>query len=475
MKKEQLTDRIIRNKLKYHASASPDHLWEAIEAELPVDKKKDRGIFWWMGGGFLCLALLSAGFFYLGAGEEGISSSTSTSTVDASRDADSATNIALTSNEEQTLANAIDQDEDLSTNIIKTNDNSDGSSLTTAKNTIKAKQNTETDTKGSTLAKPTNTTKNQKTSIFSTAQATDVNIEASSKQTGETKVSTEAIIDIVDLKATSFTALDLSSKELNPLNTEERELDWPSLLQDPKCATFGKWLKLHFYADAYVSPDIAFRELESKEEAYDRYADDRRATESQLLSFSTGLRFSVVSNYGLSARTGIVYSQINEKFEYQEERTVEDVRKVYDNNGTLISVDTIIEAGTQYITTYNSYRMLDVPLLLGYELNFKKLSFSVNSGIYANLISRQKGDFLSPELRPVTFSSDARDTYPAFRKRLNFSVYGSLAMYINLDEHWQFMMEPHMRYYLDPMTQSNYMVEQKYITAGLITGLRYRF
>ncbi|MFT4666277.1 MAG: hypothetical protein ACI9VN_000948 [Patescibacteria group bacterium] len=470
MKKEQLTDRIIRNKLKYHASASPDHLWEAIEAELPVDDK-NRGIFWWMGGGFLCLALLSASFFYFSGGEE---NGTSTSIVNARTNANSnaATNLASDSNAEEVLALAnTKEEEEIST--TKTSDES-YSNLAIAKSTVKPKRNTETNTNVTTLSSRAKTTANKKTVIFSDAQATDKNVEASNRQTGETKVSTKATFDIAAIKATSLTALDLSSKEILFLNAEEKELDWPSLLQDPKCATFGKWLKLHFYGDAYVSPDIAFRELESKEEAFDRYAADRRSTESQLLSFSTGLRFSVVSNYGLSARTGIVYSQINEKFEYQQERT-EKVFETVEINGVIISSDTTIQSGTQYITTYNRYRMLDVPLLLGYEVNFKKFSLSVNSGVYANLVSRQQGDFLSPEDKPVTFSSDARNTYPAFRKRLNFSVYGSIAMYINLDEHWQFMMEPHMRYYLDPMTQSSYEVEQKYITAGLITGLRYRF
>ena len=120
--------------------------------------------------------------------------------------------------------------------------------------------------------------------------------------------------------------------------------------------------------------------------------------------------------------------------------------------------------------------MIDVPILLGYEVNFKKITLALNGGIYANLSSKQKGDFLSPiDLRPVTFTSDAKGRHPAFRERLDFSLYGSVACMYNLNERWQFMLEPQFRYFMDTMTLPDYMVEQKYITAGVITGLRYRF
>ena len=46
----------------------------------------------------------------------------------------------------------------------------------------------------------------------------------------------------------------------------------------------------------------------------------------------------------------------------------------------------------------------------------------------------QKGDFLSPDLKPVTFTSDSENTYPAFRERLNLSIYGSVAFMYNLNE-----------------------------------------
>ena len=148
---------------------------------------------------------------------------------------------------------------------------------------------------------------------------------------------------------------------------------------------------MYFYGDLYFSPDVAFRKLDSKGTDYDLYAANRKATESQILSYSAGARFSIVSNYGLALRTGFVYSQINEVFDYQSEsETRTTFVETFDNDGNLIRTDTIFETGSLYKKTYNRYRMVDVPILLGYELNFKKFTLALNSGIYANISSRAK-------------------------------------------------------------------------------------
>jgi hypothetical protein len=459
MNKEQQTDRIIRNKLRYHASATPDHLWDSIAAELPTDKKDRGGFWWWMGGGFLGLALLAGfgAFFLLGSDTDAASAKNKNTTSGQLNEMAAATIQDAAQLKEANEGNVLD----LVSSTLPSSVSAANSLLATAKN----KQNP--------APAPAELKINKK---INNTQATNTTEEVSIlNETGAT-TKVVADTDIEKLDSKHFDKLDLASNTVVPLVAKEKELDWPSMLQAPKCATFGKWLKLSFYADAYVSPDVAFRQLNSKDAEYESYALNREATETQLLSMSMGARVSVVSNYGISLRTGLVYSQINERFNHEMDEVIQTWTELgTDINGNPINSDTTIERGTRYIKTYNRYKMVDVPLLLGYEVAFKKFSLSLNSGIYANLISRQKGEFLSPDLKPVTFSSDAINHYPAFRSRLNLSVYGSIAMYYNLNQHWQLMLEPQMRYYLDPLTVSNYMIEQKYTSVGLITGLRYRF
>ena len=90
-------------------------------------------------------------------------------------------------------------------------------------------------------------------------------------------------------------------------------------------------------------------------------------------TFSTGVRLSAVSGFGLAFRTGINYSQISEKFEYfnGSEVTTEIVEN-YGPNGEFLGTDTIVVTGSRYKTTFNKYRTLDIPILLGYEFDYKK-------------------------------------------------------------------------------------------------------
>ena len=70
MNKKKQTDRIIRNKLKYHASPSPDHLWDAIDAQLPLNKKR-RGGFWWKTSGLWGSLFIVAIFAFVLLNSEG--------------------------------------------------------------------------------------------------------------------------------------------------------------------------------------------------------------------------------------------------------------------------------------------------------------------------------------------------------------------------------------------------------------------
>lgn len=245
--------------------------------------------------------------------------------------------------------------------------------------------------------------------------------------------------------------------------------------RDPECAKFSKG-SIHFYVDILASPDLTFRQLDAKNPVYNDYAESREATESLEYTFSTGLRLSAVSGFGLALRTGINYSQISEKFEYFNGSEVNtDIRDIYGPNGEFLRTDTIVTVGRRYKTTYNKYRTLDVPILLGYELDYKKFTFSLNGGAYVNLIFKQKGDFLSPQdLQPVNFSSNNPNAFPAFKNRLGLGWYGSISVQYQLKPNLQLLLEPHFKMYPKSVTQAQYIVDQRYVSTGLFVGIRHR-
>ena len=112
----------------------------------------------------------------------------------------------------------------------------------------------------------------------------------------------------------------LQPKTLKPHSLSNvQPIHFNFLSDDPVCATFGngRW---RLYASALLSPDLVFRKLESKNSESDSYVQTRETTESQRLSYSAGLNITAVSGFGLSIRTGLNYSQINERFDYVNER-----------------------------------------------------------------------------------------------------------------------------------------------------------
>ncbi|MCB9302197.1 MAG: hypothetical protein H6566_16240 [Lewinellaceae bacterium] len=264
---------------------------------------------------------------------------------------------------------------------------------------------------------------------------------------------------------------------LPTLMEQETEKE-PGLLKnlfspEPKCAEFGHGV-WSFYLDALASPDLSIRQMQPRNPEYEEYVQSRRETESNMLAFSGALRLSMVSDKGLAVRTGINYSQINEKFTYfsGSEEIIQYINR-YDQDGNVIGTDTLIEVGARHKVTHNQYRMLDIPFLLGYEIGKGRLGVSLNGGAYLNLLFRQKGDFLSPQdLRPVSFDSGNPDAYPAFKQQVGLGWYGSIGFAYRTSGNLQIVLEPHFKIFPKSVTRDQYAVTQRYMSTGLFIGLR---
>lgn len=242
----------------------------------------------------------------------------------------------------------------------------------------------------------------------------------------------------------------------------------------PRCPQFGngRW---QLYVEGVGAGLWSFRTLEAESPALEDYVGSRASSEKQLPAFSAGVRLSAISDKGWMVKGGISYTQINEKFSYlneSEARTI--IHEVYDEQGNIIGTDTTIELGTRYKITYNRYRTLDVPLLLGYEFNWGKSSLYLNGGVLLNLAFRQKGAILDPvDESPVSITSSDTDAYPAFRQQLGLGWYAGMGLSYEITPDCSFIIEPHIQAYPQSITTDQYGINQQYINAGLNLGLRW--
>ena len=231
-----------------------------------------------------------------------------------------------------------------------------------------------------------------------------------------------------------------------------------------------------FAVDLYYSSDYPFSKLSPRNIEDQAYAIARENSESSIYSFSAGLRMSYYWRPNLAIRGGFNYSQINEKFRYEDPdseqiRTIITIDTVVIGGVTTVTMDTstIIIKGVAEIQHQNRYKFLDIPLLVGYEIPYQRYNVTLNGGVLFNFAFSQTGRFLNPALEVQDLSASD------FNNSLGLSMYASIGLAYRLDDRFSILVEPNVRHFLGSITTTNYPLEQNYTTIGLLTGLRYRF
>src|SRR5665811_2170823 len=78
--------------------------------------------------------------------------------------------------------------------------------------------------------------------------------------------------------------------------------------------------------------------------------------------------------------------------------TVITTRVIIRSPGDTIYINDTLQyqqTGTRIKTTYNKYRNIDIPLVIGYELGNGKIHANINAGVIINAVSYYKGDAVS--------------------------------------------------------------------------------
>ena len=236
------------------------------------------------------------------------------------------------------------------------------------------------------------------------------------------------------------------------------------------CPSFREVFGGRWYGDIVAGYEFAQRDLSAKNSSAQTLTNQRAASESTKEAFEIGARISYLFLNGVALRSGAIYSQINEEFRIQNgERTETKYIEFRDNNGevkldTLIQVTPIFEVGT------NNYRMIDVPLYVGYEYHFDKLVLLANAGVHFNALLSTSGKIIQDGDTIVGLSSDQSP----FSDRYGISYYGSLGVGYKINPTTQVLFEPYFKR-LPSLTQESYNLDQSYNIFGLSAGLRFKF
>ena len=240
----------------------------------------------------------------------------------------------------------------------------------------------------------------------------------------------------------------------------------------------------HAYFEAYAGPDHVNHYITSSGHAYNGFVTQMRGAIQSFPSFSIGARVDlpvVRDNWRL--QLGLHYAQINEKMTYSNFNATKAVTQVSTRSitqpggGTMVLRDTstVLVKGQIFKQSLNAYRMFDIPVLISHTV-IKTGQVQVNGSVGAlfNVTSWYNGDVLDTTGLPVSIDTKTTQGTGAWKKHIGTSLYGSLSLYDQIFSRVQATFEPYLRYDLTPINRDLSVYKERFVTTGLMLGIRYQ-
>jgi len=460
---------VFKEKLYHHTIPPREGLWEAIEAQLPP--KKDQRIFPFFWFTLFATTLLAGGLmiglFNNSEGTFSPSSLKQTAPPPAehqSEKARSSTNPEVANIQAQRVQehNAISSKNENASHAIK-------SPTPTQTYIPPASQSSKKTNQGS-----LHSTKSQGTPAES---AMDI----------ENEVTLHAQASLYESRTSSSTISKFRVVPFLPLTdillqTEESTLSGiESLKPDPNCYKFtGPGSNYAISADVFGGPGFSPKSYEQNSGENSAYADARKATESNQYAWSLGGRINLHHRSGLTGRLGITYSQAGDLFDYSDSLATQSTTRIdsfFAADGTFLYEETsqVLIPGTLVKKIHNTYRYLDIPLLVGFELPLGRSNLMLNAGPVLNLTSSHKGQILDPMLHPRSITPGEPGAIDVYKTSLGWSIYIGAGVLFPISDHFSGLVEPSLLYRLNPVSLSSYPLQEHRHYASLNLGLRYHF
>ncbi len=246
------------------------------------------------------------------------------------------------------------------------------------------------------------------------------------------------------------------------------------------CPSSRDKIRNDLYIEGYVSPDYSYKNVTSTLTGNDRYLNKKDSAELLRMGFSVGIRFSKNLSNNLLIKTGLQYSQINEKFTLKTEN--DRKQTIVINTRTIIRpglADTTVsdtsitvQIGYRVRTNMNYYKNLEIPVILSYELSDaeSKWKLAINGGAIINLTSWFDGNTIDASNNIVNIGSKANEGF--YKSHIGISLYGALSILRNINDKVDVFAEPYFRYGLSNSIKSDGGFAQKFNMIGLQLGAR---
>jgi hypothetical protein len=273
----------------------------------------------------------------------------------------------------------------------------------------------------------------------------------------------------------------------------------------PSLENTGSTTKLEFTLELYTEPSYTGQKLGSRTPNSDAYFNYRKENENSFLGINWGLE-GRVARKNIFAQSGIRSAVFGSNASYPFSSTTVDTSRshleiklnyqwIFDttwvwiqDSNILIQVPVLdssllIRYDSAWIslsdTSYSKrndksqlrYRYVEIPLLVGYRFGKGKLETQFSGGVALGFLSGIKGNIAT---------SDFSSTMPANRQNIPFnrpllSLLLRIGCTYQLNHNFGIFSRAAFRYTPRPVFGTSYPLYQRYYSAGLQFGIRFRF
>lgn len=261
------------------------------------------------------------------------------------------------------------------------------------------------------------------------------------------------------------------------------------------------WIAIDISYTPYIfnySSELLNQELQSN---YNFYTDNNKPR----YSFSTGLGLSF--NYNrFNVESGVYYHKYTQSisqlikeynpitssyFDYFEnEYWNRDTTMILDLdeylNGNIVYIPYIDSTLLHYedsteifyadsvlidklLSGANSYHIIDVPIVAGYELRYNRFTVTPKAGLITSFVVKRLGN--SYNIADGTIIS--ADLLP--NNKIVFDYYTAINLKFDINKHFSVFVEPHIRGDINSIYPTSYIISEKSRKFGVKTGISYKF
>ena len=460
-------ENMFREKLYHHTVPVRDGLWDAIEAQLPPEKKRKAfPLFWFtLFGTTLLGAAVMIGIFNNKVSDQPLLEKHQTTP-----------SLIASNSAETSIGTESSSSTHTSTSTSTTTTTINTSSPTIGSTSISKTSPPETRANKTIIIENTSRKKSLKNTTpsskdHSRIKETPINLGSAA---GKAAIAELSLLPNLQMEEISQ---DGASTLLTGAASSEISLVKP----DPNCYKFsGPGSKFAITADILGGPGFSPKSYEQNSSDDSVYADAREATENYQYAWSAGVRINLHHRSGIKGSLGFLYSQAGDVFDYTDSLATQSTTRIdsfFAADGTFLYEETsqVLILGTLIKKIHNTYKYVDIPLLVGYEMPMGRSSIMLHAGPVFNLTTTHEGQILDPMLHPRYITDGEPGAIDIYKTNLGMSLYFGAGMLFPLTDHLSWLVEPSLLYRLNPVTLDNYPLKEHRHYAGLNVGLRYHF